>query len=149
VNNKTAVRRILIANRGEIAVRIIRSCREMGIETVAVYSTVDEDSLHVRLADKAICIGPPPASLSYLARNNLITAALHSGCEAIHPGVGFLSENAAFARLVRENGLIFIGPESETIDLLGDKVRARDTAQRFGLPVTPGTKDAVSDPAAA
>ncbi|MDR2103414.1 MAG: ATP-grasp domain-containing protein [Treponema sp.] len=139
------IKRLLIANRGEIAVRIIRTCRELGIKTVAVYSTADEDSLHVRLADKAVCIGPPPSSQSYLVRNNLIMAAINTGCDAIHPGVGFLSENSAFARLVREKGLIFIGPDPEVIELLGDKVRARETAERFGLPVTPGTADAVKD----
>jgi acetyl-CoA carboxylase biotin carboxylase subunit len=152
MGNKTPappVRRLLIANRGEIAVRIIRACREMGIETVAVYSTADKDSLPVRLADQAVCIGPPPASQSYLSRNNLITAALNTDCQALHPGVGFLSENAEFARLVRDHGLIFIGPDPEVIKLLGDKVIARETAKRFGLPVTPGTEEAVSDPAAA
>ncbi|MDR2176447.1 MAG: ATP-grasp domain-containing protein, partial [Treponema sp.] len=143
------LRRILIANRGEIAVRIIRSCREMGIETVAVYSTADAESLHVRLADRAVCIGPPASSQSYLAAPNLITAAIKTGCEAIHPGVGFLSENAEFARLVRDKGLLFIGPDPEVIELLGDKVRARDTARRFGLPVTPGTAEAVTGEAAA
>ncbi|MDR3167688.1 MAG: ATP-grasp domain-containing protein [Treponema sp.] len=139
------IKRLLIANRGEIAVRIIRTCRELGIKTVAVYSTADEDSLHVRLADKAVCIGPPPSSQSYLVRNNLIMAAINTGCDAIHPGVGFLSENSGFARLVREKGLIFIGHDPEVINLLGDKVRARETAGRFGLPVTPGTAEAVQD----
>jgi acetyl-CoA carboxylase biotin carboxylase subunit len=139
------IKRLLVANRGEIAVRIIRTCREMGIETVAVYSTADRDSLHVKLADQAVCIGPPPASQSYLVRNNLIMAALNSGCEALHPGVGFLSENAAFAGLVGEKGLVFIGPDARTIELLGDKVAARATAARFGLPVTPGTGDAVAN----
>jgi acetyl-CoA carboxylase biotin carboxylase subunit len=143
------VRRLLIANRGEIAVRIIRSCRELGIQTVAVYSTADADSLHVKLADQAVCIGPPPSSQSYLVRNNLIMAALNTDCQAIHPGVGFLSENAEFARLVRDKGLIFIGPDPGVIELLGDKVAARKTAARFGLPVTPGAEDAVSDPAGA
>jgi acetyl-CoA carboxylase biotin carboxylase subunit len=138
------IKRLLIANRGEIAVRIIRTCREMGIETVAVYSTADRDNLHVRLADRAVCIGPPPSAQSYLVKNNLIMAALNTGCEAIHPGVGFLSENAEFARLVRDQGLIFIGPDPEVIELLGDKVRARLTAKRFGLPVTPGTEGAVA-----
>lgn len=140
------IKRLLIANRGEIAVRIIRTCREMGIETVAVYSTADKDNLHVKLADQAVCIGPPPSSESYLVRNNLIMAAVNTGCEAIHPGVGFLSENADFARMVREKGLIFIGPDPAVIDLLGDKVQARDTAKKFGLPITPGTEGAVSDP---
>jgi acetyl-CoA carboxylase biotin carboxylase subunit len=140
------IKRLLIANRGEIAVRIIRTCREMGIETVAVYSTADKDSLHVRLADKAVCIGPPPSSKSYLLMNNLIMAAVYTGCQAIHPGVGFLSENAGFARLVRDKGLIFIGPEAETMECLGDKVQARNAAIRFGIPVTPGTEDAVNTP---
>jgi acetyl-CoA carboxylase biotin carboxylase subunit len=146
---KPPISRLLIANRGEIAVRIIRSCRELGIETVAVYSTADRDSLHVRLADQAICIGPPPSSQSYLVRNNILMAAHHSGAQAIHPGVGFLSENAEFARLVRDKGFIFIGPDPDVIELLGDKVKARDTAKRFGLPITPGTEEAVSDPAIA
>jgi acetyl-CoA carboxylase biotin carboxylase subunit len=143
------IRRLLIANRGEIAVRIIRGCRELGIQTVAVYSTADKDSLHVRMADQAVCIGPPPAAQSYLNRSNLVMAALNTDCQAIHPGVGFLSENAGFARLVREKGLVFIGPDPELIELLGDKVIARETAKRFGLPITPGTQEAVSDPAAA
>ena len=133
------VKRILIANRGEIAVRVIRTCREMGIETVAVYSTIDKDNLHVRLADKAVCIGPPPSSKSYLLMDNIVMTALSTGCDAIHPGVGFLSENAAFARLVQEKGLIFIGPNPDVIELLGDKVKARETAQKYGLPITPGT----------
>ncbi|MDR0670477.1 MAG: ATP-grasp domain-containing protein [Treponema sp.] len=145
----TDVQRLLIANRGEIAVRIIRGCRELGIETVAVYSSADAESLHVRLADQAVCVGPPASSQSYLAAPNLITAALKTGCQALHPGVGFLSENAGFAKLVRDRGLIFIGPDPEIIELLGDKVRARDTARRFGLPVTPGTAEAVQDGAAA
>jgi acetyl-CoA carboxylase biotin carboxylase subunit len=143
------VKRILIANRGEIAVRIIRSCREMGIGTVAVYSTADAGSLHVRLADKTVCIGPPPAAKSYLVPENIIMAALRQGCDAVHPGVGFLSENASFARLVGKSGLVFIGPDPDTIALLGDKVAARKAAARFGLPVTPGTEDAVTDAAAA
>jgi acetyl-CoA carboxylase biotin carboxylase subunit len=117
----------------------------MGIETVAVYSTADKDNLHVRLADKAVCIGPPPSAQSYLVRNNLIMAGIHTQCDAVHPGVGFLSENAEFARLVKDNGLIFIGPDPQVIDLLGDKVQARATAQRFELPVTPGTEQAVAD----
>jgi len=138
-NPQNKIKRILIANRGEIAVRVIRTCREMGIETVAVYSTADKDNLHVRLADKAVCIGPPPSSGSYLKMENIVMAAMHTQCEAIHPGVGFLSENAAFARLVNDSGLIFIGPDPDVIELLGDKVRARETAQKYGLPITPGT----------
>jgi acetyl-CoA carboxylase biotin carboxylase subunit len=121
----------------------------MGIETVAVYSTADAGSLHVRLADKAVCIGPPPAAKSYLVPENIIMAALRQGCEAIHPGVGFLSENACFARLVNKSGLRFIGPDPCLIELLGDKVAARAEALRFGLPVTPGTEEAVGDEQAA
>jgi acetyl-CoA carboxylase biotin carboxylase subunit len=146
VKKPAHLKRLLIANRGEIAVRIIRACHEMGIEAVAVYSTADKDSLHVRLADKAICIGPPPSAKSYLDRSNLVMAAINSECEAIHPGAGFLSESASFAKFVRDRGLIFIGPDPEVIELLGDKVIARDTARRFALPVTPGTKEAVDDP---
>jgi acetyl-CoA carboxylase biotin carboxylase subunit len=114
----------------------------MGIETVAVYSTADSGSLHVRLADQAVCIGPPPSAKSYLSAENLIMAALHTGCEALHPGAGFLSENAAFARLCGSGGLVFIGPSPENLELLGNKVQARATARKYGLPVTPGT-DAV------
>jgi len=143
------IQRLLIANRGEIAVRVIRTCREMGIETVAVYSTADKENLHVKLADHAVCIGPPPSAKSYLVKENLIMAALKTGCQAIHPGVGFLSENADFARAVQKEGLIFIGPDPDVIDLLGDKVKARNTAKKYGLPITPGTEGAVSDPQAA
>ncbi|MDR0784483.1 MAG: ATP-grasp domain-containing protein [Treponema sp.] len=139
------VSKILIANRGEIAVRVIRTCREMGIQTVAVYSTADKGGLHVRMADEAVCVGPPPSKDSYLVQRNLVAAAVKTNCDAIHPGVGFLSENASFARFVRGQGLCFIGPSPEAIELLGDKVRARETAQKFGLPVTPGTKAAVAD----
>jgi acetyl-CoA carboxylase biotin carboxylase subunit len=121
----------------------------MGIETVAVYSTADADCLHVRMADSAVCIGPPPSAGSYLNSNNIIMAALQTGCDAVHPGVGFLAENAAFARQTEECGLIFIGPAPETIELLGDKLSARNTAKRFGLPVTPGTGGPVGDTAAA
>lgn len=139
------ISRMLVANRGEIAVRIIRACREMNIETVAVYSVADAESMHVKLADKAVCIGPSPSRESYLNRNALITAAVKTGCEALHPGVGFLSENAEFAREVQKAGLIWIGPSPETIELLGDKIKARSTALKSGLPVTPGTNGAVSD----
>ncbi|MCL2558592.1 MAG: ATP-grasp domain-containing protein, partial [Treponema sp.] len=139
---------MLVANRGEIAVRVIRACREIGIEAVAVYSEADADSLHVRLADSAVCVGPAPSSKSYLLIENIIMAAQHMDCDAIHPGVGFLSENAAFAKAVRDQDILFIGPSPEAIDLLGDKVRARETAERHGLPVTPGT-GAIADPAEA
>ncbi len=139
------IRRLLIANRGEIAVRIIRACRELGIETVAVYSDADAENLHVRYADKAVCIGPAPSALSYLNGNACITAAVCTGCEAIHPGVGFLSENAAFAADVQKAGLYWIGPDPETIHMLGDKVRARETALKYGLPITPGSDGAVTN----
>ncbi|ERJ91565.1 acetyl/propionyl/methylcrotonyl-CoA carboxylase subunit alpha [Treponema lecithinolyticum] len=140
------IKKLLVANRGEIAVRIIRACREMGIKTVAVYSTADKNCLHVQLADKAVCIGPAPSAKSYLNRQALITAALCTGCEAVHPGVGFLSENAEFAREVEKAGLYWIGPKPDTIEMLGDKVKARATAQKSGLPVTPGSANAVKTP---
>ena len=139
------IKKLLIANRGEIAVRIIRCCKEMGIKTVAVYSTADKENLHVKLADEAYCIGPAPSAKSYLNDDAIITVALRTGCEAIHPGVGFLSENAAFARDIEKAGLIWIGPKPETIELLGDKVQARKTAVKYGLPVTPGSKEAVDN----
>ncbi|MFP3090319.1 ATP-grasp domain-containing protein [Treponema sp. TIM-1] len=139
------IRRVLIANRGEIAVRIIRTCREMGIETVTVYSTVDKDSLHVRLADKAVCIGPPEAPQSYLAGKNLVMAAVNTACEAIHPGIGFLSEDAGFARMVRERGLIFIGPDPEVLEHTGNRFRVRKTAGDFGLPLIPGSGEIAAD----
>ncbi|MDR2490577.1 MAG: ATP-grasp domain-containing protein [Spirochaetaceae bacterium] len=137
------IKKLLVANRGEIAVRIIRACNELGIETVAVYSTADKESLPVQLAGQAVCVGPPPSAQSYLVQNNLIQAAVKTGCEAVHPGVGFLSENASFARAVTEAGLTFIGPSWQVIDLLGDKVAARRQARQAGLEITPGTEDAV------
>lgn len=117
-------RRILIANRGEIAVRIIRACKEMGIETVAVYSTADSSSLHVHLADMAVCIGPAASAQSYLNVQNILSAATRLGCDAIHPGYGFLSENSEFARLVEQCGMVFIGPDADVIDKMGDKAAA-------------------------
>jgi acetyl-CoA carboxylase, biotin carboxylase subunit len=132
------IRSLLIANRGEIAVRIIRTCREMGIRAIAVYSTADADALHVKMADDAVCIGPPSSTESYLNIRNIITAACVKRCDAIHPGVGFLSENAEFARAVQDAGLIFIGPDAKTISLLGNKVVARTTALEADLPITPG-----------
>ena len=139
------IKKLLIANRGEIAVRIIRTCKEMNIETVAVYSTADKDNLHVRMADKAVCIGPAPSAKSYLNAQAIITAALLTGAEAIHPGVGFLSENADFARDVEKAGLIWIGPEPDTIQMLGDKVQARMTAEKYKLNPTPGSQGAVTN----
>lgn len=143
------IKRLLIANRGEIAVRIIRACRELGIRTVAVYSTADKENLHVKMADEAVCIGAPPSAKSYLNADACVTVALGTKCDAVHPGVGFLSENAAFAEKVQKAGLIWIGPEPETIRLLGDKVQARATAVAHGLPVTPGSDGAVSSEAEA
>ncbi len=143
------IKRLMVANRGEIAVRIIRSCKELGIETVAVYSTADKDALHVHLADIAVCIGPPKSAQSYLSVSALITTAVRTGCEAIHPGVGFLSENSNFAREVKKAGLIWIGPDPDVIDLLGDKVTARDTALKYGLPVTPGSPGPIAKKAEA
>lgn len=134
----------MIANRGEIAVRIIRAAKELGIETVAVYSKADADSLHVALADRSVCIGPAKAALSYLSVPALITAAARTGCDAVHPGVGFLSENAAFAREVIKAGFTWIGPDPGVIELLGDKIVARKTAQKYGLPVTPGSPGPIS-----
>ena len=140
-----AITRILIANRGEIALRIHRAAREMGIETVAVHSTADADAMHVRLADHAVCIGPPPASESYLNVANIISAAEISHADAVHPGYGFLSENARFAEIVEAHGLAWIGPKPEHIRTMGDKVEAKRTAGALGLPLVPGSDGAVSD----
>ncbi len=131
--------KILIANRGEIALRIIRACREMGIETVAVHSTADAEAMHVRLADASVCIGPPPAAKSYLNKVAILAAAEITAADAIHPGYGFLSENADFAQMVIEHGFVFIGPKPEHIRLMGDKVAAKAAMRRQGLPVVPGT----------
>jgi acetyl-CoA carboxylase, biotin carboxylase subunit len=139
------IQSLLIANRGEIAVRIIRTCREMGIRTVVAYSQADRESLPVRLADGRVCIGPAPARDSYLNVRNLVTAGVLSGCDALHPGVGFLAENAAFAREVKESGLIFVGPDPEVIELLGDKIRAKKSAKDLGIPVIPGSIGSVAD----
>ena len=136
--------KVLIANRGEIAVRIIRACRELNIPTVAVYSTADRDSLHVRLADEAVCIGEPAANQSYLNLANIISAAHNTGADAIHPGYGFLAENAYFAELCRTHDLKFIGPASRVIKMMGDKVQAREIALQAGVPLVPGSDGAVS-----
>lgn len=137
-------RKILIANRGEIAVRIIRACRELGVRCVAVYSTADRTSLHAQIADEAVCIGPPATKDSYLNMNAVIQAAINTGAEAIHPGFGFLSENAEFARLCEKNGIVFIGPSYKSIEMLGDKAAAKETMAAAGVPVIPGSKGAVS-----
>lgn len=139
-------RRILIANRGEIAVRIIRTCREMNIETVAIYSTADRDSLHVKLATQAVCVGPAKAADSYLNMKNILTAALETGCDAIHPGFGFLSENSDFARLCEQSGIVFVGPKADVIDALGNKATAKKLMIARNVPVVPGSKGAVFDP---
>ena len=135
--------KILIANRGEIALRVHRACREMGIKTVAVHSTADSDAMHVRLADESVCIGPPPSNDSYLNIPRILSAANVTGADAIHPGVGFLSENAQFASMVEEHGLEFIGPGAEHIALMGDKVAAKEAIISLGLPTVPGSDGAV------
>ncbi len=140
-----SIEKLLIANRGEIALRIHRAAHEMGIKTVAVHSTADADAMHVRLADQAICIGPPAAAASYLNIPAIISAAEISGADAIHPGYGFLSENARFADIVEEHNLIFIGPKPEHIRTMGDKVEAKRSAGRLGLPLVPGSDGAIED----
>ena len=139
------IKKILIANRGEIAVRIIRACREMGIETVAVYSEADAEALHTKLADEAVCIGPAPSSQSYLSMENIISATVVSGADAIHPGFGFLSENSKFAELCEQCGITFIGPPANVIAKLGNKQEARNTMEAAGVPVIPGSKEPVCD----
>ncbi|CAI3938463.1 Acetyl/propionyl-CoA carboxylase [Commensalibacter communis] len=137
--------KILIANRGEIALRVLRACREMGIKTVAVHSTADADAMHVRLADESVCIGPPSLAESYLNKAAILSAAVVTGAEAIHPGYGFLSENADFAELVEEHGLVFIGPSPEHIRTMGDKIQAKTTMERFNVPLVPGSDGALKN----
>jgi acetyl-CoA carboxylase biotin carboxylase subunit len=137
-------KKILIANRGEIALRVIRTCREMGIKTVAVYSTADADSLHVRFADEAVCIGPPPSNLSYLKMSNIIAAAEITNADAIHPGYGFLSENAKFSKICEEHGIKFIGASAEMIEKMGDKATAKATMKAAGVPCVPGSDGILS-----
>ena len=137
------IKKILIANRGDVALRVLRACRDMGIQTVAVHSTADAEAMHVRLADESVCIGGAPSSESYLNVPAIISAAVITGADAIHPGVGFLSENADFARVVDAHGLIFIGPRIEHITAMGDKVEAKHTAAASGLPLVPGSDGAV------
>jgi acetyl-CoA carboxylase biotin carboxylase subunit len=141
--------KVLIANRGEIALRIHRACREMGIQTVAVHSTADAKAMHVRLADESVCIGPPPPRDSYLNVAAILSAAAITGAEAIHPGLGFLAEDADFAATVEEHGLVFIGPSPEHIRLMGNKVAAKEAARRLGIPTVPGSAGPVRDAAAA
>ena len=138
--------KVLIANRGEIALRIHRACREMGIHTVAVHSTADENAMHVRLADESVCIGPAPSADSYLNIPNIVSAAMITGAEAIHPGYGFLSENAYFAEIVEAHGIAFIGPSPQHIQTMGDKVAAKKTMIEAGVPVVPGSDGAIGSP---
>ena len=139
-------KKVLIANRGEIALRVIRACRELGVQTVAVHSTADADSLHVQFADEAVCVGPPPSKNSYLDIRALMSAAEVTGCDAVHPGYGFLSENPAFAQVVEKLGMKFIGPRSEMLRLMGNKVQARNFAEQAGLPLLPGARGVLKSP---
>ena len=138
-------KKVLIANRGEIALRIIRACHELGVKTVAVHSTVDENAMHVRFADESVCIGPASATKSYLSVSAVLSAAEVSGADAIHPGYGFLSENAKFAEIICEHGLVFIGPKPEHISEMGDKISARIAMQRLGIPLVPGSDGAIKN----
>ena len=137
--------KILIANRGEIALRVIRACREMGIQSVAVHSTADADAMHVRMADESVCIGPQPSPESYLSMPAIISACEITGAQAIHPGYGFLSENAGFVQMLEDHGITFIGPSAEHIRIMGDKITAKDTAKALGIPVVPGSDGGVPD----
>ncbi|MDD9910007.1 MAG: acetyl-CoA carboxylase biotin carboxylase subunit [Ahrensia sp.] len=141
--------KVLIANRGEIALRILRACKELGIETVAVHSTADADAMHVRLADQSVCIGPPASRDSYLNVHEIIAACEVTGADAIHPGYGFLSENAKFAEICEAHGINFIGPSAEHISVMGDKIVAKQTAERLGIPVVPGSDGAITEDAEA
>src|SRR6187200_1218616 len=136
--------KILIANRGEIALRVLRACQELGIPSVAVHSTADADAMHVRLADESVCIGPPPAKDSYLNVPALLSACEITGADAVHPGYGFLSENARFAEILAEHGIQFIGPKPEHVRIMGDKIEAKRTAEKLGIPVVPGSEGGVS-----
>src|SRR5437016_908040 len=141
--------KVLIANRGEIALRVNRACKEMGIATVAIHSTADADSMHVRLADESVCVGPPPASQSYLNIPAIISACEITGADAIHPGYGFLSENAHFVDIVKAHGIAFIGPEADHIRLMGDKIAAKQAVKSLGIPTVPGSEGALASEAEA
>lgn len=143
------IKKVLIANRGEIALRIHRACHEMGIKTVAIHSTADEDAMHVRLADESVCIGPPASIDSYLNMPAILTAAEITGADAIHPGYGFLSENAKFADIVEEHGITFIGPSADHIRMMGDKITAKETVKKLGIPVVPGSEGGITEDAEA
>ncbi|MEX0860594.1 MAG: biotin carboxylase N-terminal domain-containing protein, partial [Cucumibacter sp.] len=136
--------KVLIANRGEIALRILRACKELGIQTVAVHSTADANAMHVRLADESVCIGPPPAKDSYLNIPSILAACEITGADAVHPGYGFLSENARFARILAEHKIAFVGPSAHHIEIMGDKIEAKRTAEKLGIPVVPGSAGAVT-----
>jgi len=136
--------RVLVANRGEIAVRVIRALHEIGVEAVAVYSTADRDALHVRMADEAVCIGPPPASESYLRIPNVVAAAETTGCEAVHPGYGFLAENPVFVSACVDNDLVFVGPPADVMATMGDKIAAKQAMRAADVPTVPGTDGATS-----
>src|SRR6201991_1081611 len=137
--------KILIANRGEIALRVLRACKELGISTVAVHSTADADAMHVRLADESVCIGPPPSRDSYLNIHQIVPACAITGAAALHPGSGFLSENAKFADILAAHNITFIGPSGDHIRIMGDKIEAKRTAKRLGIPVVPGSDGGVTD----
>ena len=141
--------KILIANRGEIAIRVMRACRELGIRSVAVYSEADRQSLHVRYADEAYCIGPGPSNQSYLLGDRIIEVCRQTGAEAVHPGYGFLSENAGFARALREAGIVLIGPDPEAMEIMGSKIGAKQAVEKFGVPLVPGINEAIRDAASA
>jgi len=141
--------KILIANRGEIALRVLRAAKELGIATVAVYSTADKEAMHVKLADESVCIGPPPARDSYLNIPAIVAACEITGADAVHPGYGFLAENARFADILDEHEITFIGPKAEHIRLMGDKIEAKRTAERLGLPCVPGSQASIRDEAEA
>src|SRR6476619_6463216 len=143
------LRRVLIANRGEAAVRLVRACHDLGAEAVAVYSTADSDGLWVSLADRAVCIGPHAAADSYLRVPNLIAAAETTGCDAVHPGWGFLAENAGFVRACEDNDLVFVGPSAAAIEVMGDKSRAKQTMRDAGVPLVPGSGGRLDGPQAA
>ena len=134
------ITKLLVANRGEIALRVLRSAKEMGIATVAIYSEADRNALHVRYADEAVCVGPPASKDSYLRGDKILAVCKELGVDAIHPGYGFLSENAGFARAVREAGLIFVGPSPEAMEIMGDKLSAKQAVQAYNIPLVPGTK---------
>ena len=138
------LKRVLIANRGEIAVRIIRALHEAGAEAVAVYSTADREAMHVRMADRAVCIGPPPASESYLNIPSVVAAAEITGCDAVHPGYGFLAENPAFVRACEDNDLVFVGPDAQVMERMGDKVLAKAAVAEANVPVVPGTAESIT-----